>query len=392
MASAQRRRLPPGAKWVTLPSGARRVELVLDIGDDPATGNRRQTRRRYETLDEAIEAYSKIKKEAREGTYVGRSSATVEQVIKDWLAGRRGIKPTTLAGYRNWLKPVIKTYGALPVQKLTKRNLDELIPLLVGGGLERGDGRPSRPWKPRSVNAMLGVLVDILDDAMKQGMVARNVAALVDRLPSTRKEMDTYTPDEVKRVLAAARTDRLEIAWHLALYGLRRGEIAGLRWEEGVNLTAHTLTIDLTRVTVDGQAAESTPKTERGTRTLPLTPDLIEVFKRVRRRQAAEKLQAGAVYRASGFVIVNELGAPLHPETLTDKWDQLVKAAGVRRIRLHDARHTCGTLMHLQKVPIAVISKWLGHATADFTMRTYIHAQDEALRDAADVLGLVTRA
>ena len=84
---------------------------------------------------------------------------------------------------------------------------------------------------------------------------------------------------------------------------------------------------------------------------------------------------------------MNELGAPLYPDTLSDKWDEFTRSAGVRRIRLHEARHTCGTLMHLQGVPIAVISAWLGHADSSFTMRTYIHAQPDALHDAARMLG-----
>jgi hypothetical protein len=121
-----RRRLPPGAKWVTLPSKERRVELVADVAIDPATGKRKQTRRRYRTVEDAIEAYNKIKRESREGTYVGRSGRTLKQVCEDWLAGRRGIRPTTLAGYRNWLKPVIAAYGEMPAQKLTKRHLDDL--------------------------------------------------------------------------------------------------------------------------------------------------------------------------------------------------------------------------------------------------------------------------
>jgi hypothetical protein len=93
-----RRRLPPGARWVTLPSGARRVELVVDVGADPATGKRQQTRRRYQTVDEAIAAYGKIREQAREGTYVGRSTLTVKRICDDWLAGKRGARPTTLAG------------------------------------------------------------------------------------------------------------------------------------------------------------------------------------------------------------------------------------------------------------------------------------------------------
>jgi integrase len=143
-------------------------------------------------------------------------------------------------------------------------------------------------------------------------------------------------------------------------------------------------------VVVDGQASKSQPKSEKGRRTLPLTDGLVLVLKRARRRQAAERDAAGEHYIENGYLIVNELGQRLHPETISDKWDSLAKLAGVRRIRLHDARHTCGTLMHLQGVPVAVISAWLGHADPGFTMRTYIHSQDSALVDASRILGEIT--
>src|SRR6266536_1142420 len=135
------------------------------------------------------------------------------------------------------------------------------------------------------------------------------------------------------------------------------------------------------------QAADSAPKTERGKRTLPLTDVLHKVLLRTKRRQAEERLKAGEKYRDSSYLIVNELGLALYTDTLSGKWDERTKTAGVRRITLHDARHTCGTLMHLQGVPIAIISAWLGHATADFTIRTYIHSQPEALREATFVFG-----
>jgi integrase len=94
-------------------------------------------------------------------------------------------------------------------------------------------------------------------------------------------------------------------------------------------------------------------------------------------------LAAGSLWHGSEYLITNEIGEPLHPDSLTDRWETLVKSAGVRRIRLYDARHTAGTLMHLEGVPIAVISAWLGHADAAFTMRTYGHSQNDALLDAS---------
>lgn len=377
-----RRRLPPGAKWVELPNGERRVELVVDVGINPATGKRKQTRRRYKTADEAIAAYNEIKTEAREGTYVGRSGVTVEQLCGDWLAGRRGIRPSTLSGYRDVLKPVRAAYGALPAQKLTKKHLGDLIDQLVAGTLPRADGRLRRPWSGRTVNLMLFTVGLVLDDAAKQGLVVRNVAALVDRHEQIKVEMQTYTPAEVRKVLASAKRDRLEHAWHLALYGLRRGEIGGLMWTD-IDFKAGTLTVRETNLAVEGKATKGKPKSARGERTLPLTPALVAVLKRAKRRQATEKLALGEAYRNSGYLVVNEAGEQLHPDTISDRWDQMVKAAGVERIRLHDARHTCGTIMHLEGVPIAVIAAWLGHADGSFTLRTYAHSQNEALNAAA---------
>lgn len=203
--------------------------------------------------------------------------------------------------------------------------------------------------------------------------------------------MQTYTPAEVKKVLATARTDRLEPVWLLALSGLRRGEICGARWTD-IDLKRRTITIRENNVVVDGRPTVSEPKSARSKRTLPLTDALVGTLQRAKRRQAAERRRAGDKYQASGYLVVNELGQQLHPETVADKWETLIKRAGVRRVRFHDARHTCGTLMHLQGVPVAVIAAWLGHADPAFTMRTYVHSQDHALHEAAKVLGVVTSA
>jgi integrase len=100
-----------------------------------------------------------------------------------------------------------------------------------------------------------------------------------------------------------------------------------------------------------------------------------------------DHLAAGPAYQDSGYVVVDGLGVPLPPDLLTARWGAAVKASGLPRIRLHDGRHTAGSLMHARRVPIADISAWLGHASPAFTMRQYVHSQDEALQNAATVLG-----
>lgn len=136
-----------------------------------------------------------------------------------------------------------------------------------------------------------------------------------------------------------------------------------------------------------GNVVEGDPKTLSSRRTLPLDDGLVSVLRRASARYAEERLALGRAHADSGYVAVNEAGQPYTPDTLTRMWRKITKSASVRPIRLHDARHSCGTALHLRGVPLAVIAKWLGHADASITARIYAHSQDEALRDAGKSLG-----
>jgi integrase len=103
-------------------------------------------------------------------------------------------------------------------------------------------------------------------------------------------------------------------------------------------------------------------------------------------RQAAEQLALGATYGSWDYVVSNEIGEPYAPGVLSRYWRETVKAAGIRHIKLHAARHTCATLMHLQGVPVAVIAAWIGHKDASLTMKLYAHSQDDALKAAGGTL------
>ena len=122
----------------------------------------------------------------------------------------------------------------------------------------------------------------------------------------------------------------------------------------------------------------------------PSLPDnLAATLKAAKSLQAADKLSLGAAYQSGGCVVAEAAGRPLSPHALTSRWAQMLSAAGAPPVRLHDARHTCGTLMHLEGVLIAVIAAWLGHASSAFTMATYVHSQERALADAARSLARV---
>jgi integrase len=108
-----------------------------------------------------------------------------------------------------------------------------------------------------------------------------------------------------------------------------------------------------------------------------------------RKRQAEERLAFGQGYGPGEYMAIDEAGQSYHPDRLTSAWGRMLDELGIKRVRLHDARHSCATLMHLRGVPIAVIAAWLGHASAAFTLSVYAHSQDDALKAAAGSFGRV---
>jgi integrase len=221
--------------------------------------------------------------------------------------------------------------------------------------------------------------------------LAHNAAAAMKKVPRTHAEMQTYTPAEIRRMLRAADKDRNGHLFYLALTGLRRGEIAGLRWSD-IDFDAGTITVAHNRVELGGgpcTVVENEPKTVAARRTLPVDDGLLAVLRRASARYAQERLALGAAHADAGYVASTEAGQPYTPGVLTHMWRKLAKTAGVRPIRLHEARHSCGTALHLRGVPLAVIAKWLGHADPAITARIYTHSQDEALAAAGASLGAV---
>ena len=205
------------------------------------------------------------------------------------------------------------------------------------------------------------------------------------------RERETWSAVEVRAFLAAADADRLAACWRLSLYGLRRGEVLGLRWRD-IDLKAATATIRQARVLAGYEVRVEEPKSRNGLRVLPLDDALVTALRTLKARQASERLAAGPAYERSGYVAADELGRPVHPEWYTDEWHRVSDRAGVRRIRLHESRHTACSLMEKAGVPVSVIAAWAGHYSGAFTMATYVHASPDDLAAGRDALSAIYRA
>jgi integrase len=368
-----------------------RYEVLTDAGKDPITGKRRQVRRRFNTEKEARDALSEVRTQASKGTFVARKNLTVAEAVNDFIAARHNLRATSLSKLTYDLGVLKQFYGDLSLQQLTKAHIDRMVRQLVEGGITTPPtvkfpkGRTRKPWGAKAINKVIAATARLLEDAHRQGLVPRNVALGVTRVASSHQSLDTFTPGEVKQFLSSLRDDRLAHAWHLALTGLRRGEIAGLRWSD-VDLDAQTLTVVNNRVSAGGRSVENDPKSFTSRRTLPLPDRLVGALGNARERQRVEHALAGSAYRSGAYVVSNEVGDPYSPAVLSRYWREALARVGMRHLKLHGARHTAATLMHLDGVPTAVIAAYIGHNDPALTMRLYAHSQDDALRAAADSL------
>lgn len=200
-----------------------------------------------------------------------------------------------------------------------------------------------------------------------------------------RREMDAWSEDESAEFLDAVRDDRAFPLWRLALAtGMRRGELCGLRWND-VDLDAGSVTIAITRVKAR-TVVVGEPKTETSCRTIAIDPETARALRSWKRRQAAERIASGGAWQDSGYVFVDELGRPPHPETVSRWWREAIERAGVRPIRLHDAQHTAASVLLRARVPLKVASERLGHADVAVTMRVYQQVTTADDSEAADAL------
>jgi integrase len=169
-----------------------------------------------------------------------------------------------------------------------------------------------------------------------------------------------------------------------AATGLRRGELAGLRWS-AVDLEGSTLVVSATRVVVGHEVVASGPKTEAGARTVSLDSVTVTALRQHRRRQLEERVAAGPAWEGDDeLLFVDELGRPIHPARMTKLLAARARAAGLPPIHLHALRHGHATHGLQGGVPIAVMSKRLGHSSIRVTADTYSHLVPELDGAAAD--------
>jgi integrase len=300
---------------------------------------------------------------------------TVEQFLSRWLADKvkPSARPGTLRGYESKIRVhIIPALGMIALVKLTPQRLQSFFNAKLGAGLS-----------PRSVHHLRAILRAALTDAVKWGLASRNVADLVDPPRVPHDEVRPLSSAEAQALLTAVEGDRLEALYSVALaLGLRQGEALGLRWED-VDLDAGSLSVKQSLQRIGGAFQFVEPKTARSRRTLPLPNVAAKALREHRTRQLTERLAAGPMWEEHGLVFTRANGRPLHGSNVTREFQRMLEQAGLRRLRFHDMRHACASLLIAQGVHPRVVMETLGHSQIGITMNLYSHVLPEAQRQAA---------
>ena len=301
---------------------------------------------------------------------------TVGQFLTGWLANtaKPSVRPATFRGYEGKVRThILPGLGNVTLVKLTPQRLEAFLNHERRAGLS-----------PQTVQHLRAILRAALSDAVKWGLVPRNVAALVDGPRVPHHDIRPLSPDEARSLIGAVAVHRLGALFSVALaVGLRQGEALGLRWED-IDLYGGTLTVRKALQRIDGSFDLVEPKTVRSRRTIALPSAAVDALRTHRARQIEERLMAGSLWDDDwGLVFTTTTGCPLHGTNVTRTFQQLLAKAGLLRQRFHDLRHSCASLLLAQGVHPRVVMETLGHSQIGLTMNTYSHVLPPLQREAA---------
>jgi len=239
-----------------------------------------------------------------------------------------------------------------------------------------------------TVRGLHRVLRAALQDAVtEEAILAENPAKNLRLNHRYRPRFTTWSAEDAQRFLKVVRDDRLYALYGVALsLGLRRGEALGLPWAD-VDMEDGYLRVHQSLQRVAGALQIGPVKTDGSVRTVPVPLALLGVLARHRVLQASEREQAGDRWQESGLVFTTRIGTPLEPRNINRHFDHVMAAAAVPRIRFHDLRHSCASMLYSQGVSLENIQDVLGHSSPQVTKMIYIDVADKIPRAAVERLG-----
>jgi integrase len=342
-----------------------------------ATGTKRKTlygKNREDVAEKLVDALSN----RNQGLVFDAGSQTVGEYMEQWLqtSARESARESTYESYRNQVRRyVVPAIGRVKLKRLSAMQIQGMYRAMLDRGLS-----------PRTVQYAHAVLHRALRQAVRWGLVPRNVSEDVDRPRIRPEEIRPLNRHQARHLLntAGESGDRFEALYVLALHtGMRPGELLGLKWED-VNFDEGGLQLNRALAGKNLTA----PKTKRSRRRIDLSTASIAALKAHCKRQLEERMQKAGLWRDHGLVFPSTVGTPLFHRNVVRAFKNLLKRAGLpQSTRLYDLRHTCATLLLGSNVHPKYVQELLGHASIALTLDTYSHVlkgMDGGIGDAMD--------
>lgn len=332
-----------------------------------AGGGRKRVHFYGATQQAAREKLQAALEQARRNIPAPETSWSVERYLDYWLQTVVPVKtrPRTAELYESTVRLYISPFiGKKRLDKLSVQDVQELVNRLYADGNSE-----------RTLHRVRTVLSSALSRAEKEELVYRNVARLVDLPKYERKAITPWTGEQATAFLAACTGNRWEIGYHLLLtYGMRRGEVLGLRWSD-IDFEQDIIHVRQQLQRIQGVLQTGPVKTSAGRRDLPLLPNIREMLLQLREMRAPD---------ADELVLLSSTGTPVDPKNFVRTFHEIRDQAGLPRITVHHTRHTAATLLKNLGVPVRDVQLILGHSNITTTQEIYQHGDVTGQREALE--------
>lgn len=363
--------------------------LRVFIGRDPVTGNPKQVTRTFRgTKKQADTALAQFVSEVTNGTVAVAASAPLGEFLDRWIEHiRPNRSPTTIKGYRHKIERIKAQLGGVRLDRLTAQHLDRTYRVWLDEGLH-----------PSSVHHLHRVLSAALHQAVKWGLLSTAPTARATPPPRHHTRAEIPSPEVVQRLIHKAEERGQPVLAAIvavaATTGLRRGELAGVRWSD-IDLDAGRLHVrQSVKNDIDGGWVVGPTKTHQ-VRRIALDEYTLSVLRAHRAKVQRWSSDAGVDVPGDGYALTLDPAGrePIKPDGLSHSFAALCQAAGVGGVSLHTLRHFSAGMLIASGRDVRTIAGRLGHSDAATTLRVYAHMVDGRDQDAADYLGslLATR-
>ncbi|MGD3106506.1 tyrosine-type recombinase/integrase [Streptomyces sp. YGL11-2] len=401
MTKPKNSRQPNGASSIFLGKDGRwHGYVTVGVKDDGAPDRRHVSRK---TRPEVTKAVRELEKQ-RDSTGVRKAGQT--WTVKTWLThwveniAAPNVGENTIDGYRVAVyHHLIPGLGGHRLEKLEPEHLERFYQKMQANGSAAGTAHQAH----RTANTAL-------NEAVRRRHLTTNPASIAKAPKVEEEEVEPYTLAEIQRLLLEAGKHRNHARWVIALaLGLRQGEALGLKWDD-VDFEEGVLFVRRGRLRprykhgcgdkcgrkpgycpqkINTRRETKDTKTRAGKRTIGAPEQLLALLQRHKEAQDRERALARDLWVEKGYVFTSPTGEPLNPNTDHHKWKDLLKAAGVREGRLHDARHTAATVLLILGVPEAVVDRIMGWEPGKSARmrRRYQHLTGQVLQQTAAKVG-----